>query len=99
MRSPYTRRERSANSSPIRANSSLVLSLGVERRSRLVQDHQRRVPEERTRQRQPLPLPGRQIRPVDERRPEQRLVPPGNAPMSRSAPARSAARTIAAKIS
>ena len=37
----------------------LVLSLGVERRGRLVQDHQRRVREERPRQRQPLPLPMR----------------------------------------
>jgi len=44
---------------------------------RLVQNHQRRVPEEGARQREPLPLPGRQVGAVDERRPEQRLYPSG----------------------
>ena len=52
----------------------VVLGARVERRGRLVEDHERRVAKERARQRDALPLTDRDVLPAHEVRTEDRVV-------------------------
>src|SRR5438094_688849 len=56
------------------AREEVVLRARVERRGRLVQDDERRVPKERARERDPLPLTDRNVLSAHEIRPEDRVV-------------------------